>query len=391
MKVAITIFVMILFLMTGCEGNKQSTDSFITVDVTATYPEKELILQDFLDVEYIPLETNDEFVTSASMQAIGKNHIIFRNAGGQDGDIFIFDRTGKGLRKINRSGQGSQEYLTIGSITLDEENNEMFINNYYLNQLIVYDLFGNYKRTLKYGEDLIFNNGKVYNFDRDNLICYDETGNYKNLKKSAFWIISKKDGNITKEVQLPYEDKISPFLSNGTTAAAPRNGELIPYDGSWIFVETSTDTVYSYSQDHVKKPFIVRTPPVRQMDPEVFLYPSILTDRYCFFQTTKKEWDFEKGTGFPRTDLIYDKQEDAIFKCIVYNDDFVDKTSVNLWYEHRVLMIVNNDGVAFLKKLEAHELLEAYEKGKLKGRLKEVAAGLNEESNPVIMVAKYKR
>ena len=33
------------------------------------------------------------------------------------------------------------------------------------------------------------------------------------------------------------------------------------------------------------------------MAPEVFLYPSILTDRYYFMQTTKKQWDFEKETG----------------------------------------------------------------------------------------------
>jgi hypothetical protein len=39
----------------------------------------------------------------------------------------------------------------------------------------------------------------------------------------------------------------------------------------------------------------------------------------------------------------------------------------------------------------AYELVEAYEKGGLKGKLKEIAAELNEESNPVIMLAKYKK
>ena len=109
MKLILTISAMILFLITGCESGKQPANDFLTVDITANYPKKELILQDFLDVEYIPLETNEEFITSASMQAIGKNLIILRNKNGQDGDIFIFDRTGKGQRKINRSGQGSQE------------------------------------------------------------------------------------------------------------------------------------------------------------------------------------------------------------------------------------------------------------------------------------------
>ena len=107
-------------------------------------------------------------------------------------------------------------------------------------------------------------------------------------------------------------------------------------------------------------------------------------------KTTKNQWDFEKETGFPRTDLVYDKQEDAIFECVVYNNDFVDQTPVDMWYEHGILKIINNDGIAFIKKLEANELVEDYEKGKMKGRLNEIAAGLNEESNPVIMVAKYK-
>ena len=363
MKLILTISAMILFLITGCESGKQPANDFLTVDITANYPKKELILQDFLDVEYIPLETNEEFITSASMQAIGKNLIILRNKNGQDGDIFIFDRTGKGQRKINRSGQGSQEYTNIGSIALDEEKGELFINNYYSSQFIVYDLSGNFKRTLKYDKDFNFNSGKIYNFDQDNLICYDE---------------------------LPYEHKISPFLSKGIWSAGPRNTELISQNGSWVLIEPSTDTIYSYSQDHSIKPFIVRAPPIRSMAPEVFLYPSILTDRYYFMQTTKKQWDFEKETGFPRTDLVYDKQEDAIFECVVYNNDFVDQTPVDMWYEHGILKIINNDGIAFIKKLEANELVEDYEKGKLKGRLNEIAAGLNEESNPVIMVAKYK-
>ena len=99
---------------------------------------------------------------------------------------------------------------------------------------------------------------------------------------------------------------------------------------------------------------------------------------------------FWERNRIPQNRLGIYKQEDAIFECVVYNNDFVDQTPVNMWYEHGILKIINNDGIAFIKKLEANELVEAYEKGKLKGRLNEIAAGLNEESNPVIMVAKYK-
>lgn len=48
--------------------------------------------------------------------------------------------------------------------------------------------------------------------------------------------------------------------------------------------------------------------------------------------------------------------------------------------------------VAFMKKLEAADLVEAYEDGKLKdGPLKEIASTLDEEDNPIIMIAKYKK
>ena len=41
--------------------------------------------------------------------------------------------------------------------------------------------------------------------------------------------------------------------------------------------------------------------------------------------------------------------------------------------------------------LEADQLVESYKKGELTGKLKETAATLNEESNPVIMLIKHKR
>ena len=54
-------------------------------------------------------------------------------------------------------------------------------------------------------------------------------------------------------------------------------------------------------------------------------------------------------------------------------------------------VIVNNDGIAFMTRLDAADLVEAYKKGQLKGKLKEIAAKLDEESNAVIMLAKYKK
>lgn len=79
MKWIITISAILLFALAGCGKDKQSTNELITVDVIKNYPEKELILQDFMDVEYIPLETNDEFVTQGKVMAIGAEVILITN------------------------------------------------------------------------------------------------------------------------------------------------------------------------------------------------------------------------------------------------------------------------------------------------------------------------
>ena len=146
-------------------------------------------------------------------------------------------------------------------------------------------------------------------------------------------------------------------------------------------------------RDHVKEPFIVRTPPIDSMDdPEIFLYPGIISDRYCFLQTVKLEYDFDKHEGFETAELVYDRTENTIYSYVIYNDDFTDKREMNMVLRYpNPPIIKNNDEVAFMVRMTTHELQEAYENGKLKGKLKEIAAGLNEDSNPVIMIAKYKK
>lgn len=120
-RIRLMLGIILSVVMVGCKGERQSAATLLTVDVNVNYPEKELILQDFMDVEYVPLETTDEFITQGVVEAIGKNIIVIRNRM-KDGNIFIFDRNGKGLRRINRLGQSDEEYSNIPGVVLDEDN-----------------------------------------------------------------------------------------------------------------------------------------------------------------------------------------------------------------------------------------------------------------------------
>ena len=391
MKVLLNTFLVIMLLiLAGCGGgNKQSTDDgFIKVDVTANYPEKELILQDFMDVEYIALETTDEFLNQGFVRAIGKDVILVTNRI-NDGDIFVYDINGQGLRKINRKGQGGEEYSQISEIVLDENNIEMFVRDNSARKILVYDLFGNFKRSFKFADTGYYTD--VYNYDQEHLICYKMYYSTES-EQPGHLIISKQDGSITRKIKIPYKELKNTIVRKAEndmvlTATVPFY-QIIPYHGDFVLAEASSDTVYTCFSDGTISPFIVRTPSIYSMEPEVFLCPSVLTDRYYFMQTVKKEIESvtsSMNVVIPNTDLVYDRQENAIFKYTVYNDDFSSKRRVGMSSP-----AVNHE-IAAQRSLEAYQLVEAYEKGELKGKLKEIAAALDEESNPVIMLIKYKK
>ena len=134
--------------MTSCGRDTTSTDGFITVDVTkSSYsPKKELVLQDFMDVEYILLETNDEFINQGFVQDVGEKYILVKNR---------------------------------------KNDEEILINSHHIQKILVYDLCGNYKRTLNHqiGKDSLESHPycmdsssfylEISNDDDHNLICYD--------------------------------------------------------------------------------------------------------------------------------------------------------------------------------------------------------------------------
>ena len=387
MKKAIIITTIILIVMVESSGQRQAGNiDFIKVDVTKSYsPSKELILQDFMDVEYIALETNDIFINQGVVQDVGEKFILVKNHN-QDGDIFVYDRTGKAIRKINRKGQGGEEYIYVSGITLDEENGEMFVNDF--GKIVVYDLDGKFKRSIKLTDargSYFFSD--MFSYDKNNLICYDKTN-----VNVPFFLVSKQDGSITQQIKIPFKEKKvsnvnSKDESGNPIGLFPGTGRsIVPYKDHWLLAELSSDTIYTFLPDYSLTPFIVRTPSVQSMNPEVFLFLRIINDRYYFMETVKKTFDFKKSEGFPRTFMMYDTQEKAILGYKVYNGDYSSKKEIYMSVARPV-----NHKIDSWQPLEAFQLVEDYKKGILKGKLKDIAAKLDEDDNPVIMLIKHKK
>lgn len=107
--------------------------------------------QFFLSIEYIPLETNSESVFGEIDELLVTNdHYIILDK--KTHGIFVFDKSGKFVNKINRKGEGPEEYRIPKSIAYNPYNGaiEVLDNTRYIIQR--YDLAnGDYIGTLEVG------------------------------------------------------------------------------------------------------------------------------------------------------------------------------------------------------------------------------------------------
>ena len=404
MKRTVFILAIILIVRFECDGqSREFNDELITVDVTKSYSQKkELMLQDFMDVEYIALETNDDFLNQGYVMDVGKKFILVINEI-DDGDIFVYDRSGKALRKINNKGQQlSREYIKILGITLDEDNNEMFVNDIFTKTILVYDLYGKFKRSFKYKEGTKYQYYQtIYNYDKNNLICFFED---KDTRRD-FILISKKNGSVSHEMKIPFKEYLTfvyneakdtkkvasnnSYISSSSVIAtittvrtinmfSPRYESILAYNDNWLIIEPSSDTIYSFLPNYQLCPLIVGTPPVHSMKQRIHLVLHNYTDRYYFMRAIKYEKNF---SGY---NLLYDKQEKDFFTYAVYNDDYATKKEISLYFQ-------GNQEISW-KSINAFQLVDDYKKGALKdGKLKEIASKLDEEDNAVIMLVKRKK
>ena len=103
----------------------------------------------------------------------------------------------------------------------------------------------------------------------------------------------KQDGSITKEIRPSFKEKKYFFqvlrMENSTRGAKPGPySRITPFNGNWILLEPSSDTIYTLMPDCSLRPFIARTPPIHTMDPEVFLIPKFDIQSLLFHGKYKK-------------------------------------------------------------------------------------------------------
>jgi hypothetical protein len=386
-------------LLISCGGGRTglSGEGLVTIDISSDYPYEEIHLQEIADVEYIPLAISKEVLLTPTDQIfyLSDRYIMVANRG--RGDIFLFDRTGAIVSRINRLGRAPNEYMTISHIVFDEQAGEIFVNDLFPPRKIqVFSSAGEHRRTITLPEGWRI---ATWNLDSEALLTYNnwhQDGGGP-LDTTPYYLISKNDGAIldTLPIVLPVRYSTSTVQSvpgqgpNGQTSYRVWDFRVWNHrlgGRNITLADISSDTIYHYSPERVLTPALVRTPSVHASEPRTVWGMELVTESFVVFSTVTL--DFESafaGNGYSIGRLMYDYATGRVVKPSFIDDNWPSGS----W------MVENYDTEApvdtAVSMLDPLRIVEAHEKGELSGPLAEIAAGLKEDDNPVVMVVKFKK
>ena len=381
MKRLYTITLLLASMLLSCGGGKgeaqkqKVSDGLWTFDVTKEYPTKEIYIQDIADVDYIPLETNDSILwRGREVLYLDDDYIVGAN---RNNGVYFHDGKGKALNMFNKMGQGPKEYLDMYKVQYDKKSDEIYINDMF--KYYVYDKEGNFKRSFQGIEDKWYSRiEQFFILNEDELIQYNYNNNH-------YTRVSRLTGEHLGDIKLGVADSTTTlhFRKNNMIFNTIVSHFTKDKEG-YIITSFSADTTYLLTSNLQLKPIGVRIPPVSSQDVPVFLLPVKNTPRYYFMSTIKKE------DSFPTKAYMMDKKTNQIYYLKDYfkNKDYIGlKVHLDMFGPAVLANLPNN---VCVQSLNITKLCEAYEEGKLSGKLKDIAANLKEDDNPVLMIIKFR-
>lgn len=390
------LYLLCLATLVGCTSNPSSNSSLGVIDLSGDYPTRKVDLKEIADVEYVPLETTDNSLLTSmcSTNHISDNYIITYDM--SSGDIFLFTRSGRLLRKINKKGDGPGEYVSLGGLAVDFEAEELFIRDFPSKKCHIFSFEGAYKRSFPW---MIRGLSSWYNLNKDYLIGYHDGYSYKTQRFTdthPFYLMDKKDGKLTP-LNLTVPNGISSTLKSVIVKLGPGESyisspslpiySLLKNGGETLIADFSLDTLYSFKES-ILTPIAVKTPSACSTTPPTVIAPELYTDSFLFFRVISMYYD--ESDHFKPYDeavkLIWNRKTNQVEDWEIYNSD-IDAPTVRLPLARDDDFSNRNMGVMFYS---AENLINLYKEGKLKGKLKEVASKLDGEDNHVLVIAKYK-
>lgn len=370
----------------ACTSQTQSTTGIPVVDFEKEYPQKDLLVSENADVEYVRLETTDEVLLdglAGLYLSVTDRYIVTNNS--KEGRIFVFNRQGKHLYNFMRKGNSGEEFMYAKKVRVDDKAEEIFVLDA-RNKVLVYTLDGKFKRVLDLPKDMRADD--LWNYDNEWLLSYD---NY-NLDREGltcaeqpFFLISKKDGQV-KRIGVNAKDRIGPriyFEKNGQRGVMAVSMNYIYKNGDeFVLSELGNDTVFMLKNDEIS-PLLVRTPGSKDKDVRSMMSAPLKLGDYIEVVEAPKELKMESGKIETKSVYLNLKTGECFDLNLKDDVSFVEPSAVRSSEyveapKNHILSMPNTD-----------RLFRWKEEGKLKGKLAEMVDEMKEDDNPILIIYKF--
>lgn len=370
----------------ACTSQTQSTTGIPVVDFEKEYPQKDLLVSENADVEYVRLETTDEVLLdglAGLYLSVTDRYIVTNNS--KEGRIFVFNRQGKHLYNFMRKGNSGEEFMYAKKVRVDDKAEEIFVLDA-RNKVLVYTLDGKFKRVLDLPKDMRADD--LWNYDDEWLLSYD---NY-NLDREGltcaeqpFFLISKKDGQV-KRIGVNAKDRIGPriyFEKNGQRGVMAVSMNYIYKNGDeFVLSELGNDTVFMLKNDEIS-PLLVRTPGSKDKDVRSMMSAPLKLGDYIEVVEAPKELKMESGKIETKSVYLNLKTGECFDLNLKDDVSFVEPSAVRSSEyveapKNHILSMPNTD-----------RLFRWKEEGKLKGKLAEMVDEMKEDDNPILIIYKF--
>lgn len=372
-------------------GKKKSDGSLPTLDIAAAIDNpREFDLSEIAEnIDFIPLDNSDKRgLIGAYIGDLQESRHGFYICEGFMTPVQHFDRTGKLVSTIGRIGRGPDETSYITDMAVDYYEGNVYING--LNRTVVaYDKTGRMfaRNDSISSNQLIYNDGLLFSLQESPDASYD---------KERFYFVKMYSGNLQPQgvIDAPNLGPSNYFFTDGRSGAYGYGSLSIMSDNGERLVvrQARNDTVYYYNAGTLRPAMLMNTGRYTFPDDGYGRDPLVAMSEKFYVVTNlweSERWIVVTASNFQRMPsgerLVFDRE-----------DLFTGFSATNVHGTSGLYL----DGVAFTPMYIRDNRLVGYIRtldiidnadGITDPKLKEIAATLKEDGNPVIVVAELKK
>ena len=233
------LFYCLVFCLLAC--NEQVKETGVN-EIKVTIRNSELKTSELFTAAIpIRLETKEESLLQDISKAYLSEKYLFIKSGHA---LFLFDREGTFIRKIEKQGSGPTEYNRLSDFDINERNKEIYILDKGLQKVLVYGFDGEYKRENTIGIEAV----KILNLDDNTNYTYSGNEESSNNRHK----INLYSGSEINHSFNPIDERKKGYLHVNSSQNFYRNE-----NGEILFFEAFNDTIYNLSEQMLSPKYVI--------------------------------------------------------------------------------------------------------------------------------------